>query len=77
MGYITSDTGKGMILHTMIKVTNELPTYDDPAKPNLRVHSHWNDPNLVVIEIDGKNVTVVAHEATAAIENATNTRRLG
>lgn len=58
-----------------IKVTNEIPTYDDPAKPSVRVHSHWNDPDMVVIEFDGRKVTVLAREAKAAIDNATNTKR--
>lgn len=60
----------------MIKVTNELPTYDEPAKTDVRVHSHWNEPSKVVIEFNGgEKRTVVASELIAAIKNATNTAR--
>ncbi len=61
----------------MLKVTNEIPTYDEPATANVRVHSHWNDPALVVLEVAGNRITVKATDAKAAIENATNTRRYG
>ena len=59
----------------MLKVTNEVTTYDEPAKPTIRVHSHWNQPALVIIEIEGKEATVDVGEITAAIRNASNTGR--
>ena len=59
----------------MIKVTNEVSTYDDPAKASIRVYSHWNDSDRVVIEINDYKVTVLAEEMKAAIDNAVNTKR--
>lgn len=59
----------------MIKVTSEVPTYDDPAKPFIRVHSHWNRNNLVVIDFGDDKRTVDSDEIMAAIKNATNTER--
>ena len=56
-----------------VKVTCELQTYDDPAKPNVRVHSHWNVNDRVVIEVNGEKVTVIAKDIIAAIQNCTNT----
>lgn len=61
----------------MVKVTNEVSTYDEPAKTSLKVHSHWNDRKLIVIEFqDGQKRTVSARELSVAIENATNTGTL-
>lgn len=60
-------------------VTNEIKIYETNGKetpigenPILEVRSHWNNDNLVVIEIDGKTVTVVASQLEKAIHNATN-----
>lgn len=62
----------------MIKVTSELPTYDEPAKPSIRVHAHWNNPKLVVVWFgDEQQRTVAASDLIAAINNATNTNRHG
>jgi hypothetical protein len=58
-----------------IKVTCEVPTTDNPAKPSIRVHSHWNDRGLVVIEIGDKSVTVEGDNLIAAIDNAMRTGR--
>jgi hypothetical protein len=59
----------------MLKVTNEVSTYDEPAKPDIRVHSHWAMSDRVVIEIEGKTVTVIADDMIRAINNATNKGR--
>jgi hypothetical protein len=57
-----------------VKVTSEVSSYDEPAKTNIQVHSHWNNRKLVVLEFqDGQKRTVSARELTVAIENATNT----
>jgi len=56
-----------------IKVTNEVPTYDEPAKPAIRIHSHWCHHDRVVIEIGDYKVTAVSADLKAAIGNATNT----
>jgi hypothetical protein len=58
-----------------IKVTNEVQTYDEPAKPSIRVHSHWNQQDRVVIEVMDFRVTVLAADIRAAVDNATNTNR--
>ena len=59
----------------MIKVTNEVPTYDEPAKTSIKVHNHWNRNAFVVIEIGDESRTVNANDIKAAINNATNTKR--
>lgn len=59
----------------MIKCSNEVPTYDEPATPSVHVHSHWNRSAFVIIEIDGKKATVATEEIEAAIKNASNTGR--
>jgi hypothetical protein len=58
-----------------VKVTNEVPTYDEPATPSVRVHSHWNEPSKVVLEVKGEKATVGVAEIEAAIRNASNTAR--
>lgn len=58
-----------------IKVTNEIPTYDEPQRPSIRVHSHWCHRDRVVLEVEGESVTVVAADLHAAVNNATNTSR--
>lgn len=55
-----------------IKVTNEVPTYDEPAKKNVLVSSHWNYSDRVVLEVGNQKVTVIAADLEAAIRNATN-----
>jgi len=70
----------------MIKVTNEVEPYerngDDfecglkSKKPIIKVESHWNRQEFVIIQIaDGDSFTVVASDMIAAINNATNSRR--
>lgn len=41
----------------------------------IRVCSHWNQNTLVVIEVDGKRITVAARDLEAAITNACNSAR--
>lgn len=57
----------------MIRVTNEVPTYDEPAKTTMYVHSHWNRKNLLVLEVGSEKRTVNAEELKIAINNAINT----
>jgi hypothetical protein len=65
----------------VIKVHNTVNIVEIDGKecggldPTLAVHSHWNRDQLVVLELDGKRVTVSAGDMLAAIANATNTRR--
>lgn len=59
----------------MIKVKCEVNTYDKPKKPLVLVRSHWNRNSMIVIEIGDIEVTVIAEDLKAAIDNATNTKR--
>ena len=67
----------------MIKVSNELVVYEvdgvsvaSPIDgPRVHVRSHWNRNELVVVELEGKRMTLVAKDLLAAISNATNTAR--
>ena len=56
----------------MIKVTNEVPTLDDPAVPNVYVHSDWCGGSKVIIVIGEYKATVYAQDLKAAIDNAIN-----
>ena len=53
----------------MIKVTCQLPDYSDPAQPEILVHSHWCDRNMVVLEVDGVRYTVSGEDLKSAIDN--------
>jgi hypothetical protein len=55
-----------------IKNTSEVSTYNEPAKPNIRIHSHWNRREMVEIEINGERVTVVGSDLKMAIDNCMN-----
>jgi hypothetical protein len=62
----------------MIKVKNEVKSYDDnlDAHPEpLVVENHWNSDSMVVLYIGYQKVTVSARDLEAAIKNATNTVR--
>lgn len=56
-----------------VKVTCEVRTYDEPAKPDIKVHSHWNDSGKIVIEIGDETITVVSNDLITAIKNCSNT----
>lgn len=59
-----------------IKVTNEIANYDEPRKTDVRIHSHWNEPQKVILEfVGGEKRTVLAKDLEAAIKNAQNTVR--
>jgi hypothetical protein len=40
----------------MIKVTCQVDSYDDPVKPSIRVHNHWNRNEMVILEVEDKLV---------------------
>lgn len=40
---------------------------------SIIVKNHWNDPEKIVILVEGCAVTVLAKDLIAAIENAVNT----
>lgn len=58
-----------------IKVTCKLNSYDNPVKPSVNVHSHWNDDDLIVIEYMEEKITLVGKDLKAAIDNCMNTAR--
>lgn len=41
-------------------------------RPKLKVSEHWNRKDFVVLEVDGKSITVVADDLMRAIDNAQN-----
>ena len=41
-------------------------------RPKLKVSEHWNIKNFVVLEIEGKKITVIADDLKRAIDNAQN-----
>ena len=55
-----------------IKVTSEVKSYDDPITDDIKVHSHWNRSNMVVLDFGDEKRTVDASELIKAINNATN-----
>jgi hypothetical protein len=55
-----------------IKVTCEVPTYDNPATPSVRVLSDWIHHNNVILKVGEQEVTVDATELIAAVRNAIN-----
>jgi len=56
-----------------IKVTCQINDYSKPAQQSIKIHAHWNDSKMVVLEIDGKEYTVSGKELKTAIDNAMNT----
>lgn len=56
-----------------VKVTCEVKDYSEPAKVNIRVHSHWNINRFVEIEINGERYTVNGNDLKTAIDNCMNT----
>ena len=56
----------------VIKVTCQVESYDEPARPSISVHSHWNIHRFVVLEVMGQTVTVKGNDLIAAINNCMN-----
>ncbi len=61
----------------MIDVTCKVKNYDNPAKPDMKIHNHWNESDKVVLEINGEMFTFLANDLRCAIENCKNTNRYG
>ena len=40
--------------------------------PQIKVHNHWCDSNMVELEVDGERYVVSGRELKAAIDNALN-----
>ena len=63
----------------MIDVINEVKIYEIdgkdtkfPSETKLKVESHWNYRNFVVLKFKDMCITVPADDLLAAIKNATN-----
>ena len=61
----------------MIKVTCVLTNYDEPQKDDVILHNHWNDGELVVLEIAGVKYSVKASDLIEAVCNCKNVNRWG
>ena len=61
----------------MIDVQCLVKNYDNPAKLDMKVYSHWNRSEMVVLEVKGEKFTFSARDLKAAIDNCTNTNRFG
>lgn len=64
----------------MIKVEQRVPVYeidgkDAVALEEVKILSHWNRPEFVVLDADQKKFTLLAGDLLAAIKNAGNTNR--
>ena len=55
-----------------IKNTAQINTYNEPAKPSLKIHSHWNRREFVELEIEGERLVVSGLELKQAIDNCMN-----
>ena len=55
-----------------VRVTCEVDTYNDMAKPSIRVHNHWNRNDYVELEVDGKRYAVSGKELKIAVDNCMN-----
>lgn len=55
-----------------VKTICQIESYDEPAKPSIKMHNHCNRNNMVVLEVGGKTVTVLAADLEKAIQNCTN-----
>lgn len=58
----------------VIDVHCNVREYPDEEQPyqTLIVRNHWNRKDMVVLEIDGKRYTFIAHHLKKAIDNAQN-----
>ena len=62
-----------------MKVINTIRVYEEDdeeikigTEKELQIVSHWNYKDFVVLEFEGKSITVNAEDLKKAIENATN-----
>lgn len=56
-----------------VRVTCEVDTYNETAKPSIRMHNHWNRNDYVELEVEGKRYTVCGKQLKIAIDNCMNT----
>lgn len=55
-----------------VKVTCEINTCNEPSKPSIRIHSHWNRSRWVEIEVNGERIVVDGEELKTAVDNCMN-----
>lgn len=55
-----------------IKNTSVVRTYDDPAKTEIKIDSHWNQTDKITITIGEEKRTVVGSDLKMAIDNCMN-----
>ena len=55
-----------------IKNTSQINTYNDPAKPGIKIHSHWNRREFVEIEFGDERLVVSGEDLKRAIDNCMN-----
>ena len=59
----------------MVKVTCQIRTYGEKSTPDVKIHSHWNERDKVVLEFGDIQYTVLAKDIKAAVDNCTNTAK--
>ena len=64
-----------MIVRNEIKVLELNGSETQDAKP-IFIESHWNRAQIVVVELHGVKMAVLADELIAAVQNARNTGRM-
>lgn len=72
IGLVRGPYGERIELMAKVQTTCQIETYDEPAKPSIKIHSHWNRASMVVLEVGDQTVTVLAADLKRAIENCTN-----
>jgi len=55
-----------------IKNTTQINTYNEPAKPSLKIHSHWNRNEFVELEIGEERLVVSGIDLKRAVDNCMN-----
>lgn len=55
-----------------VRVTCEVDTCNDTAKPSIRIHNHRNRNDCVELEVDGNRYVVSGKEMKIAIDNCMN-----
>ena len=50
-----------------LKVTVEINEYSNPTKSLIRVHNHWNDGNMVELEVNGERYSVKGDDLKSAV----------
>lgn len=55
-----------------VKTTSQIVTYGESTKPDIKIHSHWNSNNYIVLQIGDLEITIAVNELRIAINNCTN-----